>query len=140
MKYRGSDLGRGNASLGAAETGAGEGRVGRLLPVLVKGRDLGLQLRGEQTKKAGRSLTGVTRYLTISFHPAAWSARPTRDLNDMWKGLTCEKGAGRAAAPTMPSGTFLPRLKTPLKMCKTMSYSKKTDPLPADVNCTKTAW
>lgn len=44
------------------------------------------------------------------------------------------------AAPTMPSGTFLPQLKTPLKkMHKTMSYSKKTDPLPTDVNCTKTA-
>ena len=41
------------------------------------------------------------------------------------------------AAPTMPSGMFLPRLKKPLKMHKTMSYSKKTDPLPTDLTAPK---
>ena len=111
----------------------GKDRWADLPPVLVKGHDLGLQLLGEQTKKTGHSLVSVTRCLTIFFHPATWSDRATLYINDVWKGLPCEKGAGRVAAPTMPSGMFLPRLKKPLKMHKTMSYSKKTDPLPTDL-------
>ena len=45
---------------GKGEMGAWQGQVG-LPPVLVKGHDLGLQLLGEQTRKTGHSLVGVSQ-------------------------------------------------------------------------------